>query len=234
MDSRQQIAFRSGTRPFTDRHEAGKEVSSQLRDYRGRDDVVVLALPRGGVPVAFEVAEALDAPLDVFVVRKLGMPGHPEFAIGAIASGGVRVLNEDVVRWYNIPDRVIDAIAKRETAELERREREYRAGRPMTELRGRVVILVDDGLATGSTMRAAVQAVRALNPARVIVAAPVGAPETCDQFADIADEVICARTPEPFSAVGLWYRDFSQTTDEEVRELLQRHAQRTTAGGMQP
>jgi len=233
MDSRHPIAYRSEARPFADRHEAGVELASRLRAYRGRNDVVVLALPRGGVPVAFEVAEALDAPLDVFVVRKLGLPEHPEFAMGAIASGGVRVLSDDVVRWYNIPDGVIDAITRRELAELERREREYRQGRPLTDLHGRVVILVDDGLATGSTMRAAVQAVRAHNPARVIVAVPVSAPESCEQLAAIADEVICARTPEPFSAVGLWYRDFSQTGDEEVRELLQRHAQRTTAGGMQ-
>jgi len=181
-------------------------------------------LPRGGVPVAYEIAKALDAPLDVFVVRKLGMPGHPEFAIGAIASGGVRVLTEDVIRWYRIPDSVIDAIARQELAELERREREYRRGRPPIDLRDRVVILVDDGLATGSTMRAAVEAVRAHKPARVVVAVPVGAPSTCEEFADITDEIVCARTPEPFSAVGLWYRDFSQTTDEEVRALLEEHA----------
>jgi putative phosphoribosyl transferase len=199
-----------------------------LREYAGLD-VVVLALPRGGVPVAFEVAEALDAPLDVFVVRKLGMPGHPEFAIGAIASGGVRVLSDELVRWYQIPDSAIEAVTQTELTELERREREYRDGRPLTQLRDRTAILVDDGLATGSTMRAAVQAVRAHEPARVIVAVPVGAPETCEQFADVADKTVCARTPEPFAAVGLWYRDFSQTSDEEVRDLLQRHAQRMAA-----
>jgi putative phosphoribosyl transferase len=190
----------------------------------------VLALPRVGVPVTFEIAEALDAPLDIFVVRKLGMPGHPEFAIGAIASGNIRVLSEDVIRWYRIPEHAIEMVARQERVELERREREYRAGRPLTDLRDRTVILVDDGLATGSTMRAAVQAVRAHEPRRVVVAVPVGARETCEAFADITDETICARTPEPFSAVGLWYRNFSQTTDEEVRDLLQQHAERMLVG----
>jgi putative phosphoribosyl transferase len=217
---------------FADRHEAGVELASHLSRYRDRDDVVVLALPRGGVPVAFEVAEALHAPLDVFVVRKLGMPGHPEFAIGAIASGGVRVLSDDVVQWYRIPETAIEVVTRAELAELERREREYRQGRPLIPLRDRVVILVDDGLATGSTMRAAVQAVRAHHPARIVVAAPVGAAESCEQLADVADETVCARTPEPFSAVGLWYHDFSQTSDEEVQSLLRRHAERTTAGEM--
>jgi predicted phosphoribosyltransferase len=226
MDFQHSNASSSLTGPFADRREAGVELAGQLRRYGGRNDVVVLALPRGGVPIGFEVAEALDAPLDVFIVRKLGLPGYPEFAIGAIASGGVRVLSDDVVRWYNIPDHEIEAVTRRELAELERREREYRQGRSLIDLRGRIVILVDDGLATGSTMRAAVQAVRAREPVRVIVAVPVGAPETCEQFADVADETVCARTPEPFSAVGLWYRDFSQTTDEEVRMLLQQHAQR--------
>jgi predicted phosphoribosyltransferase len=230
MDSQYPTAGSLATR-FADRREAGVELASHLRQYANRDDVVVLALPRGGVPVAFEVAEALHAPLDVFVVRKLGMPGHPEFAIGAIASGGVRVLSDDVLRWYRIPESAIEAVTRAERAELERREREYRQDRPLTPLRGRVVILVDDGLATGSTMRAAVQAVRAQQPARVVVAAPVGAPETCEQFAHVADETVCARTPDPFSAVGLWYRDFSQTSDEEVRALLQRHVERTAAGG---
>ena len=205
-------------------------MANKLRTDRGRSDVVVLALPRGGVPVAFEIAEALDAPLDIFVVRKLGMPGHPEFAIGAIASGDIRVLSEDVIRWYRIPDHAIETVARQERAELERRDREYRAGRPLTDLRDRTVILVDDGLATGSTMRAAVQAVRAHRPRRVVVAVPDGAPETCEAFADITDETICARTPEPFSAVGLWYRNFSQTTDEEVRDLLQQHAERMLVG----
>jgi putative phosphoribosyl transferase len=210
-------------RPFANRREAGVELASKLRQYAGRDDVVVLALPRGGVPVAFEVAESLDAPLDIFLVRKLGLPGHPELAMGAIASGGVRVVNDDVVRWYGIPDRIIEVVARDEQAELERREREYRQGRPLIDLRGKTVLLVDDGLATGSTMKAAVGAVRQLGPSRVVVAVPVGAPSSCQEFAGITDETVCARTPEPFSAVGQWYRDFSQTSDEEVRHLLDAH-----------
>jgi putative phosphoribosyl transferase len=211
-------------RRFANRRDAGVELASKLRQYAGRTDVVVLALPRGGVPVAFEVAEALDAPLDIFLVRKLGLPGHPELAMGAIASGGVRVLNQDVVNWYGVPDRAIEAVAREEQAELERREREYRQGRPLVDLRGRIVILVDDGLATGSTMKAAVQAARQHGPAQVVVAVPVGAPSTCEELANITDETVCAHTPEPFSAVGQWYHDFSQTTDEEVRELLEQHA----------
>jgi putative phosphoribosyl transferase len=212
---------------FTDRREAGKELAGLLEAYRGRPDVVVLALPRGGVPVAFEVAEALAVPLDIFVVRKLGMPGQPEFAIGAIASGGVRVLNEEAIRWHRVPQNQIDAVVREELAELQRREQEYRQGRSLIDLHGRTVILVDDGLATGSSMRAAVQAVRTFEPARVIVAVPVGASSTCEALAAITDETVCARTPESFSAVGLWYRDFSQTTDEEVRGLLRQHALRT-------
>jgi putative phosphoribosyl transferase len=215
--------FDQSHRPFANRREAGVELASKLRHYAGRTDVVVLALPRGGVPVAFEIAEALDAPLDIFLVRKLGMPGHPEYAIGAIASGGVRVVSEDVVRAYGIPSSVIEKIARDEQRELERREREYRKV-PLASLRDRIVILVDDGLATGSTMRAAVQAVRQQGPARVVVAVPVGAPSTCEEFADVTDETICARMPEPFSAVGLWSLDFSQTTDAEVRMLLDMHA----------
>jgi predicted phosphoribosyltransferase len=215
---------------FSNRHEAGAELASRLRHFAGRDDVVVLALPRGGVPVAFEVAEALDAPLDLFLVRKLGMPGHPEFAIGAIASGGVRVLSDDIVEHYGISQSAIEATVRAEQKELERRERAYRQGQALTPLRGRVVILVDDGLATGSTMKAAVQAVRQHQPARVVVAVPVGAPSTCDELADVADEAVCARTPEPFVAVGLWYEDFSQTGDDEVRALLREHAMRTSSG----
>jgi predicted phosphoribosyltransferase len=222
--------FGGSIRPFADRREAGQELAARLAAYRGQRDVIVLALPRGGVPVAFEIAEALAAPLDIFLVRKLGMPGHAEFAIGAIASGGVRVLSDDVIRWHGIPDSQIEAIAGQELAELQRREREYRQGRALTDLRGRTVILVDDGLATGSTMRAAVQAVRTHEPSRVVVAVPVGAPETCAELAALADEVVCARTPEPFSAVGLWYHDFSQTSDEEVRLLLGEHARHVQAG----
>lgn len=210
--------------PYGDRRHAGAELASRLGHLKDRSDVVVLALPRGGVPVAHEVARALDAPLDVFLVRKLGVPAHRELAMGAIASGGVRVLNDDVVAWYRIPESVIDAVAREEQAELERREREYRDGRTPVELRDRIVLLIDDGLATGSTMRAAVQAVRAHAPSRIVVAVPVGSPDTCREFADIADEIVCARAPEHFSAVGEWYRDFSQTSDAEVRELLHEHA----------
>lgn len=212
------------TQPFADRRAGGSELATKLSHLAHRDDVVVLALPRGGVPVGFEVAAALDAPLDIFLVRKLGMPGHAEYAMGAIASGGIRVLDEGVVRRYGISDRAIEAVAREEQRELERREREYRRGQRMVDLRNKTVILVDDGLATGSTMRAAVQAVRQHRPAHIIVAVPVGAPSTCAEFADVTDETICARTPEPFSAVGLWYRDFSQTADHEVHELLDRHA----------
>jgi putative phosphoribosyl transferase len=224
------MAYQSATvssgsnRTFADRREAGKELAARVEAYGGRHDVVVLALPRGGVPVAFEVAEALDVPLDIFVVRKLGMPGQPEFAIGAIASGGVVVLNDDAIRWHRIPKSQIDAVAREELVELQRREQAYRQGRALINLQGRTVILVDDGLATGFSMRAAVEAVRVHEPARVVVAVPVGASSTCEALAAITDETVCARTPEPFSAVGLWYRDFSQTTDEEVRRLLQHHS----------
>jgi predicted phosphoribosyltransferase len=181
---------------------------------------MVLALPRGGVPVAHEVAGALGTPMDVFVVRKLGLPGHPELAMGAIASGGVRAMNEDVIALYRPSATTIEAVTRAERAELERRERAYRDGRRPLPIEGRTVILVDDGLATGSTMRAAVVAIRRLRPARVIVAAPVGVRETCEALREIADEVVCALIPEPFAAVGLWYVDFPQTTDEEVRHLL--------------
>jgi predicted phosphoribosyltransferase len=216
---------------FSDRFDAGRRLAAELLDYADRPDVLVLALPRGGVPVAFEVARALHAPLDVFLVRKLGVPGHRELAMGAIASGGVRVLNEDVVRGLGVPDEVLDAVAARERTELERREWAYRDGRPPPAVRGRTVILVDDGLATGSTMRAAVRALRAQGPARIVVAVPVGAPETCAEFQDEADEAVCARTPDPFYAVGLWYSDFTQTTDEEVRDLLARaEAKHDTSG----
>ena len=223
--------FGSAHQPFASRRQAGAELASKLRHYAGRHDVVVLALPRGGVPVAYEVAEALDAPLDIFLVRKLGVPGHRELAMGAIASGGVRVVNHDVVRAYGISQPVIDAIAREEEAELLRREREYRRGSPPPALAGTTVILVDDGLATGSTMRAAVEAVRQHGPSRVIVAVPVGAASTCAELGDVTDETVCAQTPEPFLAVGQWYDDFSQTTDEEVRRLLQEHAAHCRAGG---
>jgi predicted phosphoribosyltransferase len=209
---------------FADRREAGRFLASKLTEYANRPDVLVLALPRGGVPVAYEVARALHAPLDVFLVRKLGVPGREEFAMGAIASGGVLVLNEDLVRGLGIPDDVLQGVIAAEREELERRERIYRGDRPPPDVRGRTVILVDDGLATGSTMRAAVAALRQRGPARLVVAVPVGAPETCAEFQQEADEVICARTPEPFYAVGLWYGDFSQTTDEEVHDLLERAA----------
>ena len=216
------------SRAFQDRREAGRALGAALRKYAGRGDVVVLALPRGGVPVAYEVARALGAPLDLFLVRKLGTPGHRELAMGAIASGGVRVLNDDVVRWYGISQDSIEAVAREEERELLRRERAYREGREPVPIEGRIAILVDDGLATGSTMRAAVKAVRQLRPSAVVVAVPVGARETCDELSAIADEVVCVRTPEPFAAVGQWYFDFDQTTDEEVRRLLSEHANAMT------
>ena len=205
---------------FRDRADAGRRLAAKLSAYAGRPDVLVLALPRGGVPVAYEVAQALGAPLDVFLVRKLGVPGREELAMGAMATGGVRVINEDVVRTLGIPDDVIDAVAEKERRELARRERAYRDDRPPPDVRGKIVLLVDDGLATGSTMRAAIAALRRMHPARIVVAVPVGSVETCAEMADVADEVVCAETPEPFYAVGLWYEDFSQTTDEEVHALL--------------
>jgi len=214
-------------RAYRDRREAGQELARALQKFAARADVIVLALPRGGVPVAYEVAEALGAPLDVFLVRKLGTPGHAELAMGAIASGGVRVLNDDVVQWLGIRPEQIEDVARREQVELERREREYREARPPLPLTDRTVILIDDGLATGSTMRAAVQAVRGQSPATVVVAVPVGARDTCDELKALADEVVCGRMPVPFSAVGQWYRDFSQTTDDEVRSLLREHARLT-------
>jgi predicted phosphoribosyltransferase len=215
---------------FADRREAGAALAARLEHYAHRTDVVVLALPRGGVPVGYEVARALAAPLDVFVVRKLGLPGHAELAMGAIASGGVRVLNQEVLQAYPISRETVDDVTRAEVRELERRERAYRGGRPLAPVDGKTVLLVDDGLATGSTMRAAVLAVRRLHPARVVVAVPVGASQTCHALRDAADEVVCASTPEPFNAVGLWYADFPQTTDEEVQQLLaQAHAHVTAA-----
>jgi predicted phosphoribosyltransferase len=207
---------------YRDRIEAGKHLAERLMDYANRSDVLVLALPRGGVPVAFEVAEALHVPLDIFLVRKLGVPGHEELAMGAIATGGVRVLNKDVVSYLHIPDEVIDAVAADEQRELERREHAYRDDRPQPDAKDKTVILVDDGLATGSTMRAAAAALRRQGPAKIVVAVPVSAAQTCDEYRMGVDEIVCAVTPEPFHGVGLWYEDFSQTTDEEVRDLLAR------------
>src|ERR1700736_1846224 len=207
---------------FRDRREAGRLLAEKLAAYANRPDVLVLALPRGGVPVGYEVARALSAPLDVFVVRKLGVPGYEELAMGAVATGGVRVLNDQLVERLGIPESLIDAVAARERQELTRRERLYRGNRPPPDVRGRTVILVDDGLATGATMYAAIEALRQQNPARIVVAVPTASPETCEEMKTKADGVICAITPEPFHAVGRWYRDFSQTTDEEVRVLLAR------------
>jgi putative phosphoribosyl transferase len=205
---------------FHDRRQAGHALGGLLRDYAGRSDVVVLGLPRGGIPVAFEVARALKAPLDIFVVRKLGVPGREELAMGAIASGGVRILNEDVVKSLRISSDVIERTAERETLELERRERLYRRGRPPLALTGKAVLLVDDGLATGSTMRAAIEAARQNAPSEVVVAVPVAASSVCDSLASVADEVVCAVTPKNFYAVGMWYEDFAQTSDEDVADLL--------------
>jgi len=209
---------------YRDRSEAGQVLSTLLRRYTDRQDVIVLGLPRGGVPVAAEVAHALHAPLDVFLVRKLGLPGHEELAMGAIASGGVRVLNDDVICALQVSDDVIETVAEAERQELQRRERLYRGDRPPLDVAGKTVILVDDGLATGASMRAAVAALKQAGPARVVVAVPVGSVDTCAELRTSADEVVCAYMPEPFRAVGLWYEDFSQTTDEEVRELLERDA----------
>lgn len=205
---------------FSDRVDAGRQLAARLKTFSDRQDVIILALPRGGVPVASEIAQALHVPVDVFVVRKLGVPGHRELAMGAIASGGVRVLNDEVVQSLAIPDNAIDAVAAEEQRELERRERAYRGTRRLPEIRGRTVIIVDDGLATGSTMRAAVAALRQQNPARIVVAVPVAPPSTCRELQAEADDVVCLATPEPFSAVGLWYRDFTETSDAEVRDLL--------------
>lgn len=208
---------------YRNRSEAGQTLATYLGAYRGRQDLLVLALPRGGVPVAYEVARALRAPLDVFLVRKLGVPGHEELAMGAIASGGVRVLNEDVVRTLHIPASIIESVTEREQCELERRERLYRDQRPRPLVNGRTAILIDDGLATGASMRAAARALRQQHPARLVIAVPVAAPPSCEEFRTEVDEIICVLTPSDFYGVGWWYDDFSQTSDQEVRDLLARH-----------
>lgn len=214
---------------FRDRSDAGRRLAAELREHAHDPNAIVLALPRGGVPVGHEVASALGVPLEVFVVRKLGLPWHEELAMGALASGGVRVLDEDLIRLARVSREDVERVTGWEQAELERRERLYRGDRPFPDLHGRTVILVDDGLATGSTMRAAVTALRLEGPVRIVVAVPVAAPETCAAFQHVADEIVCAETPEPFEAVGLWYDDFSQTTDDEVHGLLEQARGRSHA-----
>jgi predicted phosphoribosyltransferase len=206
---------------FSDRRDAGRKLAKKLTRYANRSDVIVLALPRGGVPVAYEVALALNASLDVFTVRKLGVPGHEELAMGAIATGGARVINQDIVRMFNIPPGMVEAVVKRELKELERREREYRGDRTMREIKDHTAILIDDGLATGASMQAAILGLRAKDPASLVVAVPTAALETCEAFREEVDDIVCATTPEPFYGVSRWYDDFSQTTDEEVQMLLE-------------
>ena len=208
--------------PFRDRRDAGRVLAGRLTAYANRSDTVILALPRGGVPVAYEIAQALHAPLDIFLVRKLGVPGHEELAMGAIASGGVRVMNDEIVGMFGLREQDIASVAAREATEIARRERAYRGDHPPLPVRDKTVILIDDGLATGATMRAAAQAIRAQGPAKLVIAVPVAASSTCDAFRAEVDEIVCAATPEPFYGVGLWYQDFSQTTDDEVRTLLGR------------
>jgi predicted phosphoribosyltransferase len=207
---------------FRNRTDAGRQLAERLAAYANRPDVLVLALPRGGVPVGYEVARALATPLDVFLVRKLGVPGYEELAMGAVAIGEVRVLNDEIVRGLGVSEHEINAMVAREMQELARRERLYRGDRPPPDVAGRTVILVDDGLATGATMRAAVEALGQQHPARTVVAVPTASPDTCEALKAEADDVICAMTPERFVAVGHWYEDFTQTTDDEVRELLTR------------
>jgi putative phosphoribosyl transferase len=207
---------------FRDRTDAGRQLAEPLKPLAGRPDVLVLALPRGGVPVGYAVAEALGAPLDVFLVRKLGLPGQPELAMGAVASNGSRVLNQDVLRQFDIPEAIIDQVTRQELREIERRDALFRGDRPHPEIAGKTVVLIDDGLATGSTMRAAARALLQQHPTRLIIAVPVAATQTCEEFRREFRDVLCLYTPEPFYAVGQWYRDFDQTTDDEVRELLER------------
>ena len=214
--------------PFEDRREAGRTLARVLLDERRQVDLV-LALPRGGVPVGYEIADALSVPLDVFVVRKLGTPGHEELAMGAIATGGTRVMNDEVLSMLRVPESAIEAEAERELVELERRERAYRDGHQPERVRGKHTLLVDDGLATGASMRAAVAALRQLDPAAITVAVPVAARETCEEIEMEVDALVCMATPEPFVAVGMWYRDFRATTDDEVRELLRAARARTGA-----
>ncbi|HWF89703.1 MAG TPA: phosphoribosyltransferase [Pyrinomonadaceae bacterium] len=209
------------TNIFKDRQDAGQFLAKRLQKYRNRDDVVVLGLPRGGVPVAYEVAKALHAPLDIFLVRKLGVPGFEEYAMGAIASGGIRVLNQALVSELDIPEQIVDEVTAREFTELERQERLYRGARHSLDVTGKTAIVVDDGMATGFTMRAAVRALRKKNPRKIVIAVPVGDREVCNSFTHEADTIaICATMPQPFHAVGGFYRHFSQTTDAEVRQLL--------------
>jgi putative phosphoribosyl transferase len=215
---------------FLNRMDAGRKLAGRLRGYAGRKEVIVLGIPRGGVPVAFEVASALDAPLDVFISRKLGVPGQEELAFGAIASGGVRVLDADIVEATDISEKQIEEITARERNELERRERTYSTGRPPLEVHGRTAILVDDGIATGSSMRAAISALRALGPERIVVAVPVAPPSTCSRLRPEVDELVCVETPEFFDAIGRFYDDFSQVSDQEVRDLLQRASRSAVPG----
>lgn len=217
--------------PYRDRQHAAEMLAHSLQQYRRHPDAIVLGLPRGGVPIAFYVARELDLPMDILLVRKLGVPGQPELAMGAIASGGTRVLNQDIVRGIRISDENIERVARREQSVLDERERLFRGDRGAIDVRDRTVILVDDGLATGSTMRAAATALRQQGPARVIVGVPVASPETCDEFRDLVDEIVCAATPRPFYAVGAWYQDFSETSDEEVRQLLEEHSRSRQPSG---